>query len=55
MGGPPPYPILEYAEYGNLRTFLRYQRNIGCYPKGESKGNMTNGMFSIDRLDKSRP
>ena len=29
MAGPPPYPILEYAEYGNLRAFLRHQRNIG--------------------------
>ena len=29
MGGPPPYPILEYAEFGNLRAFLRFQRNIG--------------------------
>ena len=24
----PPYPILEYAQYGNLRNFLRNQRNI---------------------------
>lgn len=24
----PPYPILEYAQYGNLRNFLRTQRNI---------------------------
>ena len=29
VAGPPPYPILEYAEYGNLRAFLRHQRNIG--------------------------
>ena len=29
VGGPPPYPILEYAEFGNLRAFLRFQRNIG--------------------------
>ena len=29
IAGPPPYPVLEYAECGNLRTFLRFQRNIG--------------------------
>ena len=29
VAGPPPYPVLEYAECGNLRTFLRFQRNIG--------------------------